>query len=182
MSMNDVILTVATVGIPLLAAVMERVGSVGISERHHSHHDTFVLSSAFSHALVFAMLFMGLMGLVLGWLCSIGVFSANPVVIHSFFVAFLAVMFVFWMIIRRFKVSLFDDQMIITPFLGGDVTVGYADIESMEWTGFRKGTGYRDLAIYVGGRKVVTLVGVLDLEQVLVRIHRFDVLGRSSSR
>ena len=75
-----------------------------------------------------------------------------------------------------------DNQMIVTPFLGGDVTVGYADIESMEWTGFRKGTGYRDLAIYVGGRKVVTLVGVLDLEQVLVRINRFDVLGRSSSR
>jgi hypothetical protein len=180
--MNIVILTVATVGMPVLAALIERIGSVGISERHHSHHDTYVLSSAFSRALVLAMLFMGLMGIILGWLCSVGVFVANAVVILSFFVAFLTVMFVLWITIRRFKVALFDDQMVVTPFVGGDVTVGYADIDSMEWTGFRKGTGYRDLAIYVGDKKVITLVGVLDLEQVLVHINRFDVLGHSSSR
>jgi len=117
--MNIVILTVATVGMPVLAALIERIGSVGISERHHSHHDTYVLSSAFSRALVLAMLFMGLMGIILGWLCSVGVFVANAVVILSFFVAFLTVMFVLWITIRRFKVALFDDQMVVTPFVGG---------------------------------------------------------------
>ena len=35
--------------------------------------------------------------------------------------------------------------MVVTPFVGHDVVVRYDQIERMEWAGFRKASGYRDL-------------------------------------
>ena len=40
--------SVAAAVLPVLACLVEWAGSVGISERHHSHHDTYVISSALS--------------------------------------------------------------------------------------------------------------------------------------
>jgi len=64
------------------------------------------------------------------------------------------------------------------------VTSRWGTPTSTAWSGraFARARDIVDLAIYVGDKKVITLVGVLDLEQVLVHINRFDVLGHSSSR
>ena len=43
--------SVAAAVLPVLACLVEWAGSVGISERHHSHHDTYVISSALSRSL-----------------------------------------------------------------------------------------------------------------------------------
>ena len=60
--------------------------------------------------------------------------------------------------------------------MGHTVKVRYQDIERLEWVGTRKGTGFRDLDVIVGGRRAVRLSGIVDLEQVLLRVDRFDVL------
>ena len=175
--MADGVLTGIAIAIPILALLLERLGGIGISERHHSHHDTYLIASSLSSALVVAMVFMGITGLLLAWLCNVGVFHADATVILGFFAAFLFVLFVIWLCIRRYRVATYDSCMIVTPFVGPATTVRYRDIESMEWGGIKSGTGYRNLNVYVGGKRVAMLWGVLDLEQILLRIDRFDVLA-----
>ena len=99
----------------------------------------------------------------------------------SFFVAFIGVMFVMWLGMRRYRVAVYEDYMDITPFVGGNIHVVYKDIEHMEWYGLRKGSGYRNLRIYINGRRAGMLWGILDLEQILMRVDRYDVLGRGSN-
>ena len=70
--------------------------------------------------------------------------------------------------------------MIVTPFVGHDVVVRYDQIERMEWAGFRKGSGYRDLDVWVGGSHAVRLSALVDLEQILMSIDRFDALPSAS--
>lgn len=179
--MTSKVLMVIAVAIPLVAAAIEWFASEDISERHHSHHDTFVIAPSIKRSLIIAMIFMGVTGIVLGWLCEIDVFEADPSVVLGFFVGFLAVTLVIWAFMRRYKLALYDDHMIVSPFVGPSAIVRYADISSMEWTGMRAGSGYRNLAIFVGGGKATTLWGGIDLDQVLMRIDRFDVLGRASN-
>ena len=83
-----------------------------------------------------------------------------------------------WAVLRRYKVSVFDERLMITPFLGPDATVRYDRIDVMQWTGLRKGSGYRDLVIWAGGRRVGRLSGMVDIEQILMAIDRFDALPR----
>ena len=178
---NHYALMVVAIVIPVLAALIETMGGVGIAERHHSHHDTYVVETSFSRALVIAMFFMGIVGIVLSWLCTMGVFIASPLVVITFFVAFLVVMFSMWICMRRYRVATYEEYMDITPFVGGNIHVVYRDIERMEWYGPRSGTGYRNLMVYVDGRPVGMLWGILDLEQILMRVDRYDVLGRGST-
>ena len=178
---NHYALMVVAIVIPVLAALIETMGGVGIAERHHSHHDTYVVETSFSRALVIAMFFMGIVGIILSWLCTMGVFIASPLVVITFFVAFLVVMFAMWICMRRYRVATYEEYMDITPFVGGNIHVVYRDIERMEWYGLRSGTGYRNLRIYVDGRPVGMLWGILDLEQILMRVDRYDVLGRGST-
>ena len=168
---NHYALMVVAIVIPVLAALIETMGGVGIAERHHSHHDTYVVETSFSRALVIAMFFMGIVGIVLSWLCTMGVFIASPLV----------VMFAMWICMRRYRVATYEEYMDITPFVGGNIHVVYRDIERMEWFGPRSGTGYRNLRVYVDGRSVGMLWGILDLEQILMRVDRYDVLGRGST-
>ncbi len=168
--------------IPILALLIEAMSSAaGISERHHSHHDTFAAETSFSRALIIAMFFMDIVGVLLAWLCSVGVFTASPRAVIGFFVAFIAVMFAMWLCMRRYRVAVYDDYMDITPFLGGNIHVVYDNIERMEWFGLRTGSGYRNLRIYEDGRPTGMLWGILDVEQILMRVDRFDVLGRGSN-
>ena len=154
--------SVAAAVLPVLACLVEWAGSVGISERHHSHHDTYVISSALSRSLAFAMVLMGAIGLMLGWLCDVGGFDASADVVVPFFSSFVVVLFVLWAFMRR--------------YIGHMRTVKYDQIERMEWTGVRCGTGFRSLVIYPAGELPVKLPGVLDLEHILVRIDRDDAL------
>lgn len=168
--------SVAAAVLPVLACLVEWAGSVGISERHHSHHDTYVISSALSRSLAFAMVLMGAIGLMLGWLCDVGGFDASADVVVPFFSSFVVVLFVLWAFMRRYRVSLYDDFMDVRPYIGHMRTVKYDQIERMEWTGVRCGAGFRSLVIYPAGELPVKLPGVLDLEHILVRIDRDDAL------
>ncbi len=173
-----VLLASIEVVLPVLALLLEHVGNVRISERHHRHHDTYVVPAPFTRGLVLAMAFMSVLGFVLGWLCAALEFLPGPVPVFAFFDAFIVTSFVMWAILSRYKVSVFDERLFITPFLGPDVTVRYRDIDVMRWTGMRKGSGYRDLVIWAGGRRVGRISGIVDVEQILMAIDRFDALPR----
>ncbi len=173
------LLVAVAVAVPLASFVLMRLGSVRITERHHSRHDTYVIPVAFTRSLVHMMAFMGAMGLFLGLLCS-SVFVANPPEVLAFFDAFIVTTFILWLVLTRYKVSTFEGHMIVTPFVGHDVVVRYDQIERMEWAGFRKGSGYRDLDVWVGGSHAVRLSALVDLEQILMSIDRFDALPSAS--
>lgn len=173
------VLVAVAVAVPLASFVLMRLGSVRITERHHSRHDTYVIPVAFTRSLVHMMAFMGVMGLFLGLLCS-SVFVANPPEVLAFFDAFIVTTFILWLVLTRYKVSTFEGHMIVTPFVGHDVVVRYDQIERMEWAGFRKGSGYRDLDVWVGGSHAVRLSALVDLEQILMSIDRFDALPSAS--
>ena len=52
----------------------------------------------------------------------------------------------------------------------------------MEWIGSRRGSGFRDLLIWTSDASKVRLSGMIGLDQVLLKIDRFDVLAHSSTR
>ncbi len=172
--------SVVAMVLPLCALVVEYVADAGLSERHHRHHDTFAISSVLTRALVVGMIVMGVLGGVLGGLCFMGVFPAKPEVVLGFFEAAVLVLFLSWALIQRHKVACYDDRMIVTPYVGRSHTIFYAEIERMDWSGFRRASGYRNLDIYVDGGRAAHIDGSIDLEQVLMHIDRFDVLGHSS--
>ena len=51
----------------------------------------------------------------------------------------------------------------------------------MEWFGGRRGTGFKDLLIWTSDTSKVRLSGMIGLDQVLLKIDRFDVLAHSSN-
>ena len=180
--MSTELLIAAVIGIPIVALILEWASAARTAERHHSHHDTYVVATSLSRAMVVSMVFMGLMGLFLGKLATDGVFGVgiDVRVVLGFFAAFLAVLFVIWLALRRYQVKLFDDHMEVTPFLGRSVAIDYDDIDSMMWSGIRAGTGYQNLRVYVDGKRAATLLGILDIDQILMRINRFDVLEHAA--
>ena len=171
-------LVVVAVLVPLLAFFLERAGTVRFAERHHRHHDTYVVPTGFTRALVLAMAFMSMSGLVLSWVCLTDVSDTSPLAVLAFTDAFVATSFVMWWVLCRYKVSVFGDRMVITPFFGADAEVVYAQIERMEWVGIRRGSGMRSLDVYVGGARVAQLSSIVDVAQILMSIDRFDVLPR----
>lgn len=170
------ILAASCVVFPSVAMVAEWIVGNRLSERHHSRHDTYVISFALTGALALAMLFMGILGLLLAWLCRVGVFRAEMTTMMGFFSSFVIVMFVMWMTLRRYRVATFDDHLELTPFVGLMRTIRYADIERMRWTKGLGFSGNRSILIIVGGKVVGTLIGTFDLDQILLSINRNDVL------
>lgn len=175
--MSENVLVAIVVGVPLLALVVEHTMGPGISERHHMHHDTYSVSIAFIRALVIAMLFMGGVGLILSWLCKVGVFSAQPTIVLSFFSAFLTVCFVLWFCVWRYRVVTYDTYLVVTPFVGRRIRVDYADITELKWLSTWQGTTTRSVRVYVGGKRAATLWGALDTDEILMRIDRYEVLS-----
>ena len=175
-------LVAVAVAIPLFAALVVLLGDAGISERHHSHHDTYITAGSLTWTLVLAMIFMGALGVLLGWLCIVGVFHADPSVVMAFFDAFLVVSFIYWIMLRRYKVVTYDDRMDVTPFFGRSSTVSYDEISAMEWEPSLLIPSTRNIRVYVGHRRRALLWGGLDLDQILIRINRFDVLENLSGR
>lgn len=166
--------------VPSAAMVIEHVGNVRISERHHSHHDTYVVPVSFTRGLGLAMAFMGVLAVLLGWLCLEDVLAASELVVLGFFDAFLVTCFAMWLCLCRYRVSVFSDSMVVTPLVGRNVWVRYDEIERLEWTGMRMASGFRSLAVWVGGRRVATLLGIVDVEQVIMSMDRFDLLPQTA--
>lgn len=170
-------LVLLAVFIPTVAALSLWANDAEIAERHHSHHDTYVIAGTLMLSLVFAMVFMGVLGLMLAWLCAVGVFSTQPAVPLAFFDAFLVVSAAYWWVLRRYKVVTYEDRLEVTPFFGRRTVIAYADISSMEWAPSFLIRGNRNVRVYVGNRRKALLWSVLDLDQILIRINRFDVLA-----
>lgn len=173
---EEIVLTIVAVGIPLVSTIILRMSDAGISERHHSHHDTYVIASSLAWTLVFAMIVMGSLGVLMGWLCAVGVFGADPAVVMGFFDAFLVVSFLFWWLIRRYKVVTYDEHMTVTPFFGRTAFIAYGDISAMEWSPSILMPNGRNVRVFVGHRRRALLWSGLDLDQILIRINRFDAL------
>lgn len=171
-------LALAMVGIllPLGAAYIEHGSKVFIAERHHRHHDTYSVPPQLTNSLVKAMVVMGGVGVVLGVLCLTGVFWQRYVFVLAFFDAFVISLFVKWLALCRHQVALFEDHMVVTPALGRQVLVRYSDIDRLSWSGVRHATGYRNLRVGVDGTYVATLLGVMDIEQIMLHLDRFDVI------
>ena len=169
-------------GIPVVASILEWAFASRTAERHHAHHDTYLIASSLSRAMVISMIFMGFMGLLFALLCTNGVFetTVDVRVILGFFAAFLMVLLLIWLAMRRYEVRLYEYKMEITPFVGPSKQVVYAEIDRLAWSGIRAGTGYQNLSVYVGGKHVATLLGILDIDQILMRINRFDVLEHAA--
>ena len=167
--------------VPLVSVFVVRLGSLEISERHHSHHDTYMIAGTFSWGVLFSMLFMGAFGLISGWLCLLTTFEADPKVVLAFSDTFLLTTFAAWMALRRYRVVTFDDYMCVTPFIGSVATIRYDEISAMEWNPSFLVPHARNVSVFVGHRRRALLWAVLDLDQILMRINRFDVLENLTS-
>lgn len=176
--MTDVILGMLTFCPPLVAMILELLSGGGLIERHHSHHDTYVISNIMSRVLVMAMVFMGLLGIMLSWLCMMEVFAADETVMLGFFASFVDVMFVMWFAMRRYLVCTYDDRMEVVPLVGRRRTVRYDEIEQLRWSSAFTLMGNRSISVIVDGKVAVQLLGTLDLEQILLRINRDDAFER----
>ena len=176
------VLAICSVAIPIVAFIIVWLSDENISERHHSHHDTYIISSSLTFVLLAAMVFMGALGMLLGWLCMVEVFSADASVVLGFFDAFLLVAFVYWLLIRRYKVVTYADHMEVTPFIGRKKTISYKSITAMEWSPSLLMPSNRNVWVHAGPRCRVLLWSVLDLDQILIRIDRFDALENLSAR
>lgn len=164
------------VAIPVTAVVLVLFRDAGIAERHHSGHDTYLISSTLIWSMVFAMVFMGALGALLGWLCMIGVFSSDPLTVLAFFDAFLVVSFGYWLLLRRYKVVTYEDHLEVTPFVGRRCSIDYTDISALKWAPSFIIESGRNIRVFVGHRRRALLWSALDLDQILIRINRFDVL------
>ena len=170
------ILGVFCILIPLGAALIERSGNVLIAERHHRHHDTYAVSPQLLNALVKTLFVMGAIGVLVGLLTQRTDYWCEQAFVLAFFDAFVITVFLAWLMLSRHKVSLFEDHMVVTPVIGRDITVWYANIDRLSWCGLRYASGYRSLRVSVDGRRATTVYGVIDVEQVLLHVDRFDVL------
>ena len=169
----------ACAALPGISMLVEWAVSTRLSERHHSSHDTYVIPFALTSALSLSMMFMGTLGLVLCWLCHVGVFKADPTIMLGFFSSFVLVMFVMWSALRHYRVATFDDHLEVTPFVGGKRIVRYDDIDCMRWSRPLAISSRRNILIFSGGEVCGVLIGTFDLDQILLRINRNDVFDNS---
>ena len=172
----EAILFAFLIVVPFVALLVEGRGSkLRMEERHHSHHDTYVISPGLSHVLVNSMIIMAIAGILLGLLAFVDLFEEPPIVIMSFFAAYIVVTFVMWYFMMRYKVSVYEDHLEVTPIIGEKKSVTFGEIDSMRLVTPRLGL-HRDVHVYKDGSRVITIWGMVDVNQILVRINRFDVL------
>lgn len=161
----------------MLAVLRTICADPGMAERHHRHHDTYTVSHFLSRTLIMILSFMSVLGVVLTLLCELGIFDVEWAVVVAFFLAFDVVLFAIWASMTRYRVVTYADHMVVTPFVGPTRTVDYKDIERMSWTRPNSLAGYQSVRVYVKGHTgAVTIWGTIDVEQILIRINRYDVL------
>ena len=169
--MTGVLFVIVAVVAPLSALLHERAGTVRMSERHHSHHDTYVVPASFTRSITLAMLFMSALGLLLALFCKAHVLFARPLVVLGFSDAFVLTCFVMRWVLCRYRVS---------TFVGREVWVRYDQIERLVWSGLRMESGFRTLDVWVDGHRAVRLRGIVDVEQIIMSVDRFDLLPRTA--
>jgi hypothetical protein len=162
--------------VPLVAVASIVVSGRSISERHHLHHDTFVVSGAVSRTQVLVMFFMGLLGTLTGWLCHLGVFDGSPLVPVSFFATFQLGAIILFTIICRPRVTAFDEEMYVRHVIGITSIVRYDDIVRIRRVPMPFMPEFDSLIIELRDGRSVTMSGLLDIDRILLRIDRFDVL------
>lgn len=174
-------MTVILVGIALLtsliASVWAHVGEARMSERHHRHHDTYMVNARFTRSLLSAIHVIALLEVALVLCSRVFEYRAHVQETLIFFDCFLLTLFVAWALLRRYKVSVYDTQTILTPMIGFEKIVRHKEISCMAWCGIRKASGYRNLAIYVGNKRALELWGSVDIERILLRIDRYDAIS-----
>lgn len=171
-------LSIAAVLPGAVATFLEHFGGpLRLAERHHSHHDTYVVPPDFTRALVVAMLVMGCTGVLLGVFCLVGLFDTSQEVVLFFTVGFVVTMFVLWAMLCRYKIALYEDRAVLTPFFGHDQFFFYCDVTAMDWSGIRRNSGYRDLVVSIKDGRKLRIWGIIDIEQILLHADRFDVLS-----
>lgn len=169
-------LMIAVIGIPVLSGIGVLLSPPDMAERHHTHHDTYAISPVMSRTLVLVMVFMGVLGGLTGWLCHIGVFNSDPVVPLTFFVAFQATILFAFAAVCRCEVMAYDDRMFVKPWFGRRRVVVYEDIVQMQRRRSLLNPNFDDLRIFMRDKSMVRVSGLLDVEQILLRIDRFEVL------
>ncbi len=173
--------------IPALVALLceHFFSSFRISERHHAHHDTYLVPPLFTRGVALCMVLFALLGDMIGVMCLMRVFSADPTVCLAFFDAAVITMWVLWATLCRYKVSIFEAneehgrRVVITPLIGLPKVVRVDDITHMSWFGMRKNSGYRDLLFWENGKRLAHIWAIVDLEQILLHIDRFDAFPQS---
>lgn len=167
---------VLDLALPICTCILGVLTTPDISERHHTHHDTYSVSLVISRTLMLVMVFMGVLGALTGWLCHIGVFPADPVVPLAFFVSFQLTLFLLAVAVVRYQVMTYDDHMLVRRAFGRTRLVRYDQIERMRWVSSLLGSHLKDLRIYARDGRSVRVWSLLDVEQLLFSIDRFDVL------
>ena len=162
--------------IPVIAFFVEFLVRADITERHHIHHDTYSISIVVSRTLALVMAFMGVLGVLTSWLCHLGVYAHDPVVLLSFFAAFQVSLLTTLIAVRRYQVVTYADRLVVRPFYGRAQTIMYRDIARMSWVKHAWGGSIHDLLVQTYGGEVARIWGLLDTEQMLLRIDRYDVL------
>jgi hypothetical protein len=167
--------------VPLLALFIEIRGDDGIIiERHHSHHDIYLAPRAVTVSLMLMLLFVGVLGLVVGWLCDVGVYDADGELVDAFFVTFIVVVFVLWLGVRRYRVVTYDNRVVVRNLFGKSRSIDYADITAVQRLPRVFGP-YHNVRVFAGDKNLF-LWGLVDLEQILARINRFDVLSEGRKK
>lgn len=176
MDLHELHMLMAIVGIPLVAIIAELLAGEKLSERHHVHHDTYTLSPVVSRTLVLVMVFMGVLGGLVSWLCHLGVFATEPTVPLAFFISFQMTLFVMAIGVIRYQVMAYDDHMVVRPGFGRTRTIRYDQIDRMEWVQSFLGPRLRDMRVHTRQDVTVRLWCLLDIEQILLRIDRFETI------
>lgn len=170
-------LLIAVIALPLCALVIVMLSGTPISERHHLHHDTYSVSLVVSRTFVLVMVFMGVVGGLVGWLCHLGVFSADPLVPLAFFLSFQLMLLLMLAAVMRYQVMAYDDELLVRPPFGRTKTIPYGRIDRMEWIPSFLGPHLHDLRITTTRGVTARIWCLLDIEQILLRIDRFDTMS-----
>jgi hypothetical protein len=170
---------VCLIALPVVGILVERDGS-SIAERHHQHHDTYLVPQSFTRFLVTWTLIVSAVGIGAAALAWGGVIPGHVSLMLGVFLALDLVLAVEWVLSRHYRIATFTDHLTVRTFLGHEVTLDYASIERMSWLPARL-SGFPDLSVTYGGGKRIKLSGMVDLDQVVERIGRSDVLERDPS-
>ena len=177
MAVIRVIMSLLIMVVPVLAVLLELVTRFDIVERHHIHHDTYAVSLVVTRTIMLVNGFMGVLGLLVSWLCRVGIYGqVEPVLTMSFFLSFELALLIAQSVVGRYQVVTYEDHLTVTPFVGATRSMRYADITQMRYRQRFPGGFVTDLHLTAKDGSHVSIWGILDIDQMLLRIDRFEVL------
>jgi hypothetical protein len=172
-------LVAITGGIPIFSAIFQIVSDTDIAERHHSHHDTYRASKTFTRMLVYAMGCMGGAGILVCLLQRLGLLDVDIPVAITFFCSFVVTTWAVWAMFGRYRVETYSDYLRVVPLLGRARVIPYDRICDIRTLGDPLWEGNPSVCVYERGRRTPALLwNLLDVEQILMRINRPDLLER----